>query len=265
MIDYHIHTRLCNHARGSMEAYIKKGIQEGLKEICFLDHLTIQDEGKGLSMLPSEVPLYFQALQYFKNSYNGLIDIKAGLEVDFNPVHAQLFEDIINTYAFDLITGSLHFPGGIDIVSRSSAWSKGQQDNDYIYSLYFKHLEEMLGYDYFDVIGHIDLIKKFGKKPLKLYDKEINKILSIIKKKCLVVEVNTSGYNHPAGEAYPCSKLLKKCNRAGIGITLGSDAHKPEQVGQYFDRALSMLISAGYTEITTFTKRLPKKISINIS
>ncbi|MBW2249280.1 MAG: PHP domain-containing protein [Deltaproteobacteria bacterium] len=40
MIDYHIHTKLCNHARGMMGAYVKRAIEKGLKEICFLDHLT---------------------------------------------------------------------------------------------------------------------------------------------------------------------------------------------------------------------------------
>ncbi len=45
MIDYHIHTKLCNHARGVMGAYVKRAIEKGLTEVCFLDHLTLSEPG----------------------------------------------------------------------------------------------------------------------------------------------------------------------------------------------------------------------------
>ena len=62
MIDYHIHTRLCNHAKGTMEEYIQSAVAKGLREICFLDHLTLTKAGRTLSMAPDEVPLYFQSV-----------------------------------------------------------------------------------------------------------------------------------------------------------------------------------------------------------
>ena len=65
MIDYHVHTSLCNHAEGVMEAYIQKAVDIGLKEICFLDHLIISEPANRLSMTPDEVPFYFQAIQFF--------------------------------------------------------------------------------------------------------------------------------------------------------------------------------------------------------
>ncbi|MDP3283821.1 MAG: PHP domain-containing protein, partial [Desulfobacterales bacterium] len=84
-VDYHIHTMLCNHAKGGMESYVKKAVSAGMTEICFLDHLTLGEPGNSLSMTPEEVPFYFQAVSHMKNRYKEAISIKAGLEIDFNP------------------------------------------------------------------------------------------------------------------------------------------------------------------------------------
>ncbi|MCP4371100.1 MAG: histidinol phosphate phosphatase, partial [Deltaproteobacteria bacterium] len=49
--------------------------------------------------------------------------------------------------------------------------------------------------------------------------------------------------------------IIKICQKAGVSITLGSDAHRPEDVGRHFDRAFPLLRSAGYTHLATFTDR----------
>jgi len=263
MIDYHIHTMLCNHAKGSMEAYIQKAIDVGLKEICFLDHLTMHESGKMLSMTPEEVPFYFQAARILKQRYKNVIKVKAGLEIDFSPAHIDLFHDITETYSFDVIGSSLHFPGDLDIVRHSSDWRHGKLDADYVYGLYFSQLERMLDYNYFDVVCHIDLIKKFNRKPAISFEKEFDTVLSKIKSKDLTVEVNTSGYNYAIGEPFPSLNILKKCHESGICVTLGSDAHNPASVGQHYDEALSMLLSAGYRQLATFTARKRGTISLD--
>jgi histidinol-phosphatase (PHP family) len=254
-VDYHIHTTLCNHAGKSMEAYIKKAVSKGFQEICFLDHLTLTEEGRRLSMTPEEVPLYFNALQILKWRYMGIINIKAGLEIDFNPLHVDMCRKISESYAFDVIGTSLHFPGGADVVSRRSEWSRGERDSDYIYGIYLESLDKMLDYNYFDIICHLDLVKKFGMSAYRSFESEFDSIIEKIGRKKLTVEVNTSGYTHPAKEAYPSLDIMKKCCKEGVEITVGSDAHDPEGIGQYYDIVLPLIRKAGYRQITVFTKR----------
>lgn len=254
-VDYHIHTILCNHARGSMEAYVRKAVSKGFNEICFLDHLTLTEPGHKLSMTPEEVPLYFNAVQMLKRRYTGVINIKAGLEIDFNPLHVDLLQKISESYAFDVIGSSLHFPGGIDVVSRKSEWSRGEKDSDYIYGLYLESLDKMLDHSYFDIVCHLDLVKKFGGNPSRSFENEFDSIIEKISRKKLAVEVNTSGYIHPAEEAYPSFDIIKKCCKSGVEITIGSDAHDPESIGQHYDTVLPLILRAGYRRISVFTQR----------
>ena len=266
MIDYHIHTSLCNHAQGAMETYIRKAVDMGFTEICFLDHLTVRESarksGEGLSMTPGEVPFYFQAIQRFKHRYRGIIRVKAGIEIDFNPVYTNLFIDILGTYAFDVVGSSVHFIDGLDIVSSGSVWKNGEMDTDRVYGIYFEYLEKMLDHDYFDVVCHLDLVKKFGRRARRSFDNELDAILSKIRDKHLAVEINTGGYDNPVKEVYPSPGIIRKCYEKGIGITLGSDAHRPENVGRHYDEALPLLLSAGYRSLSTFTRRRRSEVPI---
>jgi histidinol-phosphatase (PHP family) len=262
MIDYHVHTRLCNHAEGTMETYVHRAIHIGLREICFMDHLTLQPFEQNLSMSPEEVALYFQALQRLKQRHRHSIQVKIGLEIDYNPEHTDLFQEIVERFSFDVIGGALHFPKGFNIVSRGSDWKHGNLSPDDVYPLYLEHLEKMLDCNYFDVVCHLDLVKKFGWKSSQSFDRDFNNLLLKIKQKNLTVEMNTGGYSHPVREGYPSAVLLKKCREYNIRVTLGSDAHHPDQIGRHYELALPLLYDAGYCQLTTFTRRQPETVAI---
>lgn len=261
-VDYHLHTPLCNHARGSMEAFARRAVAAGMEEICFLDHFTLRDADPGLTMQPEEVPLYFQAVQQLKSRFNGTLCIKAGLEVDFEPKYARRMEALVHTYAFDVIGCSLHYLGDFDIVTWRSAWKEGEGDTDQVYGRYFDALQKVLDYSFFDVLCHLDLVKKFGRRPAAPIDGRIDRLLEKIREKQVAVELNTSGFEHLAREAYPSAEILKKCRQLDIPVTLGSDSHAPEHIGRHFDRAKRLLEEAGFDSLTTFTRRTPDSILI---
>ncbi len=262
MIDYHLHTLFCNHAEGTMEQYAEQAVSLGLSEICFLDHLTLAPEGAAHTMTEAEVPLYFYAVQELKERYRGTLDIKVGLEVDFNPSYTFQAERIIEMFAFDMIGGSVHFGGGYNLISRREAQRVAHLSPAHRYELYLEALDRMLDRDYFDVVCHLDVVRKLGGGVLNAFDPVFDRLLDKIAEKQTAVEVNTSGYAHPARELYPHPDLLEKCRQRGIPITLGSDAHSPESVGRDFPRAIAAIRAAGYDTLTTFTRRKPGSIAL---
>jgi histidinol-phosphatase (PHP family) len=238
-----------------MESYVKQAVNIGLQEICFLDHLIVSGDGIKNSMCPQEVGLYFQAVQKFKYQYQKQIKIRVGLEVDFHPDQVDRIQEIIKPFSFDVIGSSIHFAGGMNIVSRREKTAFSEMEFENVCMQYLEEMNHMLDYEYFDVICHLDVIKKFHTiLPDKIVEK-FDEILSKIRYKNLTVEVNTSGKNHPAQEIYPGLDLLKRCLNKGIEITLASDAHHPEKVGQYNSQVLSELVSVGFTHLAGFNRR----------
>jgi histidinol-phosphatase (PHP family) len=256
MIDYHVHTSLCNHANGTMEQYVRRAVNIGLAEICFLDHLTLHEKGKNKSMSPEELPFYFHAARYLAAKYKDRILVKAGLEVDIIPEYIDQIKKIITPFAFDVIAGSVHFIEDINIVStKGNDPRRDQLSIDYICEKYLENLDVMLDSDMIDMICHLDVVKKFGRRPPAQFDEKFDEILSKISYKKIAVELNTSGYNHAASEFYPATPLLAKCFEKKINITLGSDAHHPDSVGQHYVEALNLLIATGFRHVVAFNRR----------
>ena len=242
MIDYHVHTSLCNHATGSMEQYVRAAVEKGLVTICFLDHLTLQEAGRANAMFPREVPMYVNAARQLARQYREQISVRVGLEIDFSPDHVEQCIDIVNTF-------------GEDVVTRHSAWGRGEISADDVYPKYLGVLESMLDYDYFDVVCHLDLPKKYNKRPSPTAVQGFLDVLEKVREKDLAVELNTSGFHYPVKEVFPSPELLGRCAQLQIPVVTGSDAHTPETVGRDFDRARDLLNVAGYRHLAGFAHR----------
>ncbi|NOY70728.1 MAG: histidinol-phosphatase HisJ family protein [Deltaproteobacteria bacterium] len=261
MIDYHVHTPLCNHATGTIHQYIGRAIKAGLCEICFLEHLTLNKNGRALSMSPAQLPLYYHAVQRLSLQYRDRIRVRAGLEVDFSPGYSEQVAAIIEPFAFDLIAGSVHFIENTNIVS-SRAIKNNNMNIDRICDQYLSLLEKLVKSRIFDVICHIDVPKKFGAALPERFYENIDALMERIGYNEMAVEVNTSGFDHPASEQYPAKLLLDACRRYKIPVTLGSDAHAPEEVGRHFDRAIALLESSGIHSVSGFRRRVRHDIKL---
>jgi histidinol-phosphatase (PHP family) len=77
-----------------------------------------------------------------------------------------------------------------------------------------------------------------------------------------VVELNTGGMDRPCAEFTPGVKLLEMCYSHHVPVTLGSDAHRAEQIARHYDSAISLLSHIGYTEIIGFNKRIRRIIRL---
>jgi histidinol-phosphatase (PHP family) len=105
-------------------------------------------------------------------------------------------------------------------------------------------------------MAHSDLPKKFGFRPSNYENvqRRMTEIYECAAAKGIRLELNTAGLRVAADEIYPSTELLRAAFRAGMKITLGSDAHKPEHVAYGFDRAAELARSIGWTSHTAFVR-----------
>ena len=108
-----------------------------------------------------------------------------------------------------------------------------------------------------------DLVKKFGYIPQEGYLHLAEPALDAIKDAGICMELNTSGLRRTCREVYPSQVIVEAMRQREIPITLGSDAHKPEETGYAFDAAVASALQAGYTDIQRFMGR--ERFSIPIT
>jgi histidinol-phosphatase (PHP family) len=266
-VDFHNHTSLCCHAFGEMDEYVKAAINKDIKIFGFAAHSPWMPQGaEKMALSYEEVPLYVSGVKKLQKIYstgdNPVIDIRLGMEMDFLPDRMDLPDKFTKEYDLDYAIGSVHYIGswGFDQETQMHLYSKKTVRG--VYERYFDLIKQLAKSGKFDIIGHIDLVKKFGHFPENGWDDIQEDVAKIIGECDITVEINTSGLDKPVKEFYPGVDFVKKLKKYNVPVTLGSDAHCPEDVGRYFEKAISMLKEIGYTEIMTFKKRQRIPVSI---
>ncbi len=260
LIDYHTHHVRCGHASGELEEYVKRGMEIGLAQLGLSDHMPLLHVDPaaylpGMAMPMDELPRYVEECFRLKEKYKGQIDIRVGLEGDYIEGYEAAIEQIVKAYPWDYIIGSVHFLGEWDISDfrQLDGW-KGRDIYE-VYAQYYDAVQKAAGTGFYDYIGHIDVIKRFGYKPDRDTWELEKAALDAVKKQGMAIELNASGLRMPCEEMFPSRRMLEYCYQQGIPLTIGSDAHQPERLGQYLDQAVRLLKEIGFNEIATFSAR----------
>lgn len=254
--DYHMHTPLCGHADGDPMAYAENAINNGLKRIGFSDHaplLTHRDPG--ISMDHSQLSVYHHMIESVRAEFEGQLEVLVGIEADFVPGYEERTKALLAQYPYDYVIGSVHFISewGFDDPIQLKEWNK--RDVNKVYHEYYKLLRKSALSRMFDILAHVDLVKKFDFKPTEDMTSEIEENAKVFKKTGVVIEINTSGLRKPVHEMYPSLHDLKIYCAKGVPITFGSDAHTPSDVGRDFNKAHALALAAGYREYVQIDKR----------
>ena len=256
-VDLHNHTSLCNHAEGEIFEYIEKAIECGSEYFGFSDHAPMDFDPK-YRMSFKQMQEYEKNVLEAKKRYKNKIEILLGYEVDYLKGH---MDRRVLDAKVDYLIGSVHFIDEWGFDNPEFIGHYKHEDIDEIWQKYFDAVQDMAESGFFDIVGHLDLIKIFKFMPKRDISEIAKDALRAIKKADMVIELNVAGYRKPIGEAYPSPSLLKQAFELEIPITFGSDAHKPQQVGLFNDEIIEMAKSVGYTKCAIFHNRKRDLIS----
>jgi len=257
LMDYHVHTPLCGHAVGEPKEYMETALQRGLEEMGFSDHVILHVDRREYSMSLDQLPRYVQGVKALQRLFPNL-PIKLGVEVDYSPSSVEKIRAVLRRYSFDYVLGSVHSMGDWFFDDNRYVGEYQRRDIGQVYEEYFRLMQEAALSGLFDIMAHPDLIKKFGYKPEDDPQPLYGETVEAFKDAGMCIEVNTSGLRKPVKEIYPNREFLKLCLENRIPVTLGSDAHQPKEVGQDLEKAIGLLKSVGYKELTLFTERKRK-------
>ena len=255
MLDYHLHTRLCRHAEGEVNQYIEKAIEAGLDEIAITDHIPLPDKYDSVHRMSlAEIETYLNWIESARSTYKE-IKILTGIEADYLPQYEYFLADFLQQYPFDIVLMSVHFITHWQDGNWVFNYSFPGRDEKEIFRDYAEAMISGIRTGLFDVVAHLDLLKRPGNSLMQKYPDLAEKILDEIKNQGLVVEINTSGYRKAVADSYPGQDWFSALRSKNIEICTGSDAHKPEQVGFGFAQTYRALTDHGFSTITGFEKR----------
>lgn len=259
--DFHLHTDFSGDSQTPAIRQIEEAIRLGMKEICITDHHDF-DVDSGDIDFNLDIPSYLSYMENMREQYRETIKINIGIELGLQLHIKDYLKQLTDRVPFDFIIGSNHFIDGVD--PYYPAFYEGRTE-DQAYSRYFDVvLKRFQNLDCYDVAGHIDYVVRYGPNKNKYFSykkfaEPLDEILKTLVAGGKGLECNTGGYKYGLGHPNPTEDILKRFRELGGEIlTIGSDAHNPNEVGYAFEKTREVLAGCGFSYYTVFHNRKPE-------
>ena len=257
--DTHTHTRLCRHAGGDPIDYARAAAARGIPEIACTDHVYFpRDPHPSIRMKREEFAEYLALVRAAQDA--NVCTVLLGIEADYQRdlVHGHV-QSVLDSADFDLVLGSIHTGPFWDLAPGDPTATP--EFIKQMYRTYFRRMAELARTGLYDVCSHFDVVKRCGLRAPEAVIAEIAPpALDAVAEAGMAIEINTSGLDHGAAEAYPSLQILAWMKERDIPITFGSDSHDPAQIGRHFEQAVELAKAAGYTHRAAFRRRKKTRV-----
>ena len=268
MFDSHVHSNHSHDAVSTIEEICRSAIEKGILGVSVCDHADmwfyeIQNTYEGFRACITEVLA-------LREKYEGKLKLLQGIEMAeylFAPEKAELLYRLGH---YDVILGSVHSVSYADITDAYSRVDFGTIAKEKIHGFlreYFSKMREMIEKTDFDVLTHLTCPLRYinGKYERGIdifrFEEEIREIFRMIIERGIALEINTSGLGTPFGEYMPTLPLMRLYQRmGGTLVTIGSDAHTPDRIGNALSETKKCLHDIGFSTYCYYEKREPQFI-----
>lgn len=256
MFDVHMHSHFSADCSVSMENMVIGAIQKGLKGICFTEHIDYDYPDDSI-VFEFNLKEYDLELMRLREKYEAEIEIQKGVEIGVQPHILHRYEKLMDEETFDFVICSMHTTDRKSLHYKEIFEGRTVEEAFELY--YAEYLSCIKNFKRFNVLGHVDLIKRYTDRPSShLFHDALTEIFNVIIPNGQGIELNTSGVRYGLAHALPSEdvlKLYKQCG--GEIITLGSDAHRESELAFQFQESLELLQKIGFQYVTTFKNQQP--------
>lgn len=263
LADYHMHSEFSFDGSETIENMARAAMQKNISEIAITDHVELAG-GLDCLWIQNEQKV-FREIDKVRAGTGNLV-IRKGMELGNTHLEPDQANKICREFNGDFIIGSVH-----NLVEGRDVWyyDFSNINCEEFFCEYLDAVMYVAEKSDYDVIGHITYPFKgiYQQKryvpDFNKYKKQLQKIFEIVVNRGKGIEINTSGLRVDLRQTLPHRDILRLYRECGgTYITIGSDAHKAEEVGEGILQAVEEIRSLGYENITTYEKRKPIQYSI---
>ncbi len=264
LCDIHSHTKISPDSQAQLRDTAQAAIDAGLQEFCVTDHFDLLGlDGKPLTDF--DWPAAKEQYRGVKEELGDRLVLRLGLELGSATYDPAVARDVLaqGGEELDFVLGSMH------------NWIGEEENLDFYFSSYQDNpelarraLEGALEHtwtlvtqlpDCYDSLAHIVYpLRYIHRDGIELsladYEDRVRAIFTQVAKTDHAMEVNVCR-GHDLDCWPPILRWFKECG--GKLVTVGADAHRPDQVARGIPEALQMLQAAGFDCVTTFAGRKP--------
>ena len=275
-VNFHTHSRFCD-GKGEPADYADYAFRHGFNTLGFSGHSPLPFVNN-FSIKGEDYPIYCNEIRHLQQEYDGKMDIRLGLEIDYVPGVCDNFHTLIEQGELDYFLGGVHLvvnPNDVDYLRSHPAeaanflwFIDGPKQETYDEGLqrvfhgdirqgvtaFFHQTNNMIESQHPPVVVHFNKIvmhnrDRYFLESDKWYLDLAYETLELMREVGCIAEVNTRGiYKKRHDDFYPSRQLLRHMNELGIPVLVGTDAHEPNNL-DLFEGAYDYLKEIRYKNI----------------
>ena len=244
--DFHSHI-----SRTSAFVMVQAARERGLRVLGLSEHIFEMSEMRPLlghlALEGPDMPFaaYREAVQAAAGRAE--IEVRLGLEVDFLPDNNEQIHAAIRRYEWDFLIGSIHEVDGVFFESERLSW--GREEGEALWLRYFALLREAVSSGYFQVVSHPVRMRRQNPHLPASFDEELERLAAEATARNVALELN--GYDM---RKYPelVRRVARACASQRTPISVGSDAHRPQDLAGAHAETEAFMREAGLTHVRTW-------------
>lgn len=261
--DYHTHTMFSEDSVAPVDDMIRGAIDKGIGQLAITDHYDPDYPDPEFEFIP-DFENYHSMLLEKQKEYADRIKIVKGIEIGLQEGDTlKKCRETAAAFPYDFIIGSFHCFCGYDLYKADYSSMEQKKVLPDFYECMYNCLSE---YKDYDIVGHFNVIDRYV--PFELDYSNCMDICEAVIKMIVEdgkgLEINTSSFRYGMGDrTHAASEFLTMYHdMGGELVTIGSDAHRPEDLGHEFQRAAEILRSHGFRYLATFDSRRPEMVKL---
>jgi len=258
--------------------------EKGLVSIGFSSHAPVGKTGLKTfwHMKDEKLREYINEVKAARLRWEGKLSVYLGLEVDYIKGLRSPSDSDVKDMNPDYVIGAVHYlrpphgemftvDGPLEELENGILDGFGG-DGESMLNDYLNNVMEMVTLGGFDIVAHLDLVRKnfHSRRSLSFlerqgrwfdvenedYMRKMDLIASAISSAGLVVEANTGGINRGyIKDTYPSLAVLRLLQKYKVPVMISADAHNPNDLDGHYNEARQILLNAGYTKHVLFEGR----------
>jgi len=252
--DGHLHTDRSPDSDVPIEFYAAQAVERRIAEIAITDHVDFVPGTPAYAFTPfvERERVVREAAERW--AAHG-VTIRFGVEVTYDSPHEADIREHLARHPYDFVIGSVHaYASSPFHASNVAAWTAGRSLPEII-APYFDEVLAAIRSGLFDVIGHLDFVKRYlvphvTPAQLAAQPELYEPLLTALIETGTALEINTSGLRQAPGETYPPAAIVDRYRvLGGTRVSAGSDAHRREAFTAGLEAGYGVVAAAGFGEL----------------
>ena len=258
-IDYQVHSTFSHDGRASIIDQCRRAVELGLDEIGFSEHKDFDPADPVVDYF--QYDKYRERIESARSTFAGALAIKMGVEIDYQKWFEIRIADYLSKHEFDFVIGSVHY---VDRAMLMTQQYLNGRTVEQAYGVYFDALIDSVESGFFDILGHMEYANRRGIPACGPYNsspyrEQVERLFKAMITRNVALEINTAGLRQGAGSTYPCVEhVALYAQLGGKLLSIGSDAHHPDDLADSYAAAASLAIDCGLTEVAVWRNRKPE-------